>query len=237
MSEVIFKLEGKDKESLGTVRCIDGLRAAEDGDHIWLRGISSLDGMDTRLKQLPVKNTFLTNEKKHLFLPGALTPVDVLKELQWLPLVEFIKVEPPVAAFPGKTGEKVSVRLVQSGKERKGNALLTSLKAWKQYAETAAESRLQSVTFAVSGKDEVMVRGCPLPPLPGKEYWEAEDLLIPAGYDFELSMMSAFISKKLNENRNLLIVFDTEGGWQKIEKEYFVAGKRSAIRSTKLNND
>jgi hypothetical protein len=237
MPEVILKLDEKDKESLGTIRCMDGLRAADDGGHIWLRGIGGLESMDIALKQLPVKSTFLTNEKNLLFIPGASTPVDALKELLWLPVSEFITVESPVAAFPGKTSDKINIKLATCGKERVGKALLTSLANWKRYAETAPESRLQALAFAVSENSEVLIMGYPLAPLPGKEYWDAGDILIPAGYDFELSMMPAFISKRLNESKHAVIVFDTAGRWHRIGKECFVPAKRSAIRLTKVNND
>jgi hypothetical protein len=237
MPEFILKLEEKNKKSLGAVRCMAGLQAAQDGAFMWIKGINALTDIDTVLKQLPVKNTFLLDEDDNLFFPGALTPADRLKALNWQPLIEFIGIELPVTALPGKAVGAVNLKLIKSSKERKGNALLTALDTWKQYAETAPESRLLTIKFAVSEQANALIIGDPLPPVPGREYWETNNILIPAGYDFEFSIMVSFIQKKLNADKSSVILFDIDGSWQKIDKSFFVAGKRSAVRLTKVNND
>jgi hypothetical protein len=237
MQDFVFKMEEKDKESLGAVRCMDGLMVAIDNDHIWLKGMGALINMHYGIRQLPVKTTFLVDEHKNLFIPGKLTPVEVLKEMQWIPLMEFINVEPPVAALPGKTAGRIRIKLVPSEKEKKGSALLISLQVWKQYAETASASRLKVLRFAVSEDKEVLVLGSPLPSLPGREYWETEGILLPSGYDFELGALSQFANEKLNKKRNAVIVFDTDGSYQRIEKEFFVTATRSAVRLTQPGND
>lgn len=233
---MILKLETKHKDTLGVVRCIPGLQAAEEGEHIWLKGIDPAAAIDIRLKQLPATNTFIIDEHNHLFLTGGVTPVDKLKQLTWQPLDTFIKAEAPVAALPGKIGEQVSIKLVASSQERKGQALLTMLNVWKAYAEIAAAARLQAVEFAVSEKEEVLILGYPLPSLPGKEYWMDNNILLPCGYEFEIPVASVFISQRLNENNNSVLLFDTGGNWQQIDKNFFVTGKRSAVRLTKIKD-
>ena len=236
MQETILKLEEKDKEALAAIRCIVGLLAAMDEGYIWLRGINA-GNLDNRIKQLPVKNTFIIDQKNQLFLPGGLTPVEILKDLQWLPLQDFIIVEAPVSAIPGITNEKIEIKIVVSAKERKGTALLTTLSAWKEYADMAPASRLMTVKFAVSEKNEVLIIGSPLPPLPGKEYWETQNILIPCGYDFQINMLPSFINKKWNDDKKAILLFYADSKWQRIEKNYFVQGKRSAVRLTKFHHD
>ena len=211
---------------------MEGLLVAEDDGQIWLKGNSAVINLENSLRQLPVRTTFLADEHKNLFVPGKLTPVDRLKDLQWMSLMEFIKVEPPTAALPGKQSSQLKVKLIPSEKERPGKALLTSLEAWKQFAETAPATRLEAWKFAVSEKNEVLIIGIPLPSLPGKEYWAADDLLIPSGYDFESDLLPRFASQKLCPGRNAYIVFDIDGCYQKIEKEFFVNAIRSAVRLT-----
>lgn len=236
MQETILKLEEKDKEALASIRCADGLLAATDNGYIWLRGIKETN-LNNKINQLPVKNTFLIDEKNQLFHPGALTPVEILKPLKWLPLQEFIIVEAPVSVLPGITNKKIEIKILTSAKERKGTALLTSLSAWKEYADMAPAARLMNVKFAVSENNEVLIIGNPLPPLPGKEYWETQNILIPCGYDFQLSMTPSFISKKWNDDKKSIILFHADSKWQRIEKNYFVQGKRSAVRLTKFPHD
>lgn len=237
MQHFILKLELKDKDSLGAVRCTEGLMVAEDSSFIWIKGDNVLLNADFHLKQLPVKTTFLADDNNNLFIPGKLTPVEKLKALEWIPLSTFIQVEAPVAAFPGQTNEKVEIKLVVSKTERKGIALLTSLAIWKQWAESAPGIRLERLKFAVSEKKEVIVIGDPLPPIPGKEYWAIDDILLPSGFQFEFSFVSAFIAEKLNEDGRSLILFDSGGNWRTIDKAFFSNSNRSAVRLTTLNND
>ena len=237
MAEFVLKLLETDKASLGAVRCMEALRVAEEEGSIWLRGINASIEMDASLKKLPVQNTFITDQENNLFNVGSVTPVGKLKDLNWQPLTDFIKVEMHNAAFPGKTNSKIPIRLVKTTKAREGTAMLTTLETWKKYAETVSELRLRAIKFAVSNKNEVLVTGHPLPSIPGKEFWEINDLLIPAGYEFEMSIIPVFINERLNKNRKAIILFDTNGRWQKIDKLFFVAGKRSAVRLTKINDD
>ena len=236
MPEFLLKLDIKNKESLGAVRCMEGLQAAEEGNCIWIRGINALLEMDKELLRLPATNTFIIDEENNLFLPGGLTPVAILKPLEWTSLTGFITVEAPTAALPGKTNDKVKLKIIPSAIVRKGAAILTTLDVWKQYAETASETRLFATRFAVSEKNKVLIMGDPLPSLPGIEYWQTGNVLLPAGYDFEFSIMEEFVNKKLNENKSSVILFDKDGSWQKIDKSFFVISKRSAIRLTALND-
>lgn len=236
MPEFLLKLDLKNKESLGAVRCMEGFRAAEEENCIWIRGINALIEMDKELLRLPATHTFIIDEQNNLFLPGGLTPVAILKPLEWIALTEFITIEAPTAALPGKTNDKFTIRIVPSAVIRKGTALLTTLDVWKQYAETASETRLFETRFAVSEKNNVLIMGDTLPSIPGIEYWRTGDVLFPAGYEFELSIMQEFVNKKLNENKSAVILFDKDGSWQWIDKSFFVISKRSAIRLTEIND-
>jgi len=236
MQELMFKLNKADLNSLGTVRCISGLQVAEEENSIWLRGINETLNNDTRLKQLPIKNTFIVDENNMLFIPGRLTPIDQLKEMEWHSISSFIKVELPVSVLPGKPGEQITIKIISSDSVKEGAALLTSLSDWKNFSETASASRLNRLRFAVSDKEEVMIMGNPLPPLPGMEYWITNDILLPAGFDFEIPLTATFIRERLNKKGDAILVFDVEGGMERIEKTYFVPAKRSAVRLTKTTN-
>jgi len=236
MPEFLLKLDIKDKESLGAIRCMNGLHAAEKDNFIWIKGINALIEMEKELMRLPAIVTFITDEQDNLFIPGKLTPVARLEELQWEPLTEFLDVEAPVAALPGKLTAKLKIKLIPSSTQRNGTALITTLDHWKQYAETAPATRLFATKFAVSENNEVLILGDLLPPLPGMEYWRTDDLLIPSGYDVELSIMREFINTKVNESNEHLTLFRTDGSWQKIDKTFLVASKRSAIRLTVVND-
>ena len=114
--------------------------------------------------------------------------------------------------------------------------MLTSLEEWKQYAETAPGVRLERLKFAVSEKKEVLVIGEPLPSIPGMEFWQTADVLIPSGYDLEFDLLSGFIQQRFNSNNNSFVVFDKDCNYQVIDKNFFVTAKRSAVRTTIIND-
>jgi hypothetical protein len=229
MQERIYILSLQNAEALGAVRCLPGLQVAVHNDAIWLRGIHA---PDVALQQLPVQQTLAAGADGLLFQPNALTPVATLPTLNWQPLPAFLSLQAPVAAMPGAMPAPVFIQLVPAAKAATGYALLTTLALWQQYAETAPAVRLQPLQFAVSDKAEVLITGQPLPPLPGTEYWMWQGMLLPNGYDFEIPLAAHFISQKINPDSKALILFDTAGRWQAIDKNNFVPATRSAIRQT-----
>jgi hypothetical protein len=42
------------------------------------------------LLSLPVRQTYFIDEQNNLFIPGKLTPVDKMKEMEWQSLSSFI---------------------------------------------------------------------------------------------------------------------------------------------------
>jgi len=226
-------LAKKDKDALGAVRCHPNARAATDGDFIWVRGFPVSENADLKFKQLPSLHTYLLGEDDNLFPPNAITPVQKLKKLPWISLQAFVTIEVPVAAYPGRLQTKHTIRLIPSENSHEGSALLTNLSEWKKYAETAPLSRLKRLKFAVSNENKVVILGTPIAPIPGKELWMRDGILLPCGFDFEIPLISTFVSKKLNPDKDAVLVFEQENNWEKIPLSYFIEGKRSAVRMTK----
>lgn len=235
MQELVFRFNKSDQEVLGNIRCIEGLLVASSDDDIWLRGIYDSPTLDLKIKQLPARQSFYINENDLLFAPGSLTPVDKLPLLSWQPLAEFLPIQIPVAAMPGQMSTLATIKLVTTQLTKAGEALLTSLQIWKAYAESAPGTRLAKLKFAVAQNNDVLIMGNPLPPLPGKEYWLEKNILLPNGYRFEIYMTADFINEQFNPQQDSVLIFDSDGTWQKIDNSFFVPAKRSAIRLTKLN--
>jgi hypothetical protein len=235
MKEIVLFIADKDKDSLGAVRCIDGLKAAVNSRGIWLSISEEAAKSNIGIQQLPAVKTYFIDEHNYLFLPDTHTPVDVLNIETWLPIDQFITIEIPVAAMPGKIKLQIQISVVASEKVRNGNVLLTSLDVWKTYAETAPAVRLQPLKFAASEKEAVFIVGNPLPSIPGKEYWIQDKIALPCGYDFEWPFLATAIANKLDVQEEL-IIFDENGNWQRIAENYFVHATRSAVRLTKVND-
>jgi hypothetical protein len=234
MHELIFTLHKKDKDALGAVRCMDDLKVATDENNIWLRGLYNNAAVDKSIQQLPTQHSYYLDENNLLFSPGGLTPVATLPVLQWLPVAAFINIEIPVAALPGHLDQPAIISIISSAKNKKGAALLTTLQQWKAYASNAPAIRLAPLQFAVSQNSDVLIIGNPLPAIPGKELWMIDNILIPNGYDFEIPMAISFINEKLNATKDAVLLFDTDGTYEKIDLAFFAKAKRSATRLTQV---
>ncbi|HEY1200471.1 MAG TPA: hypothetical protein VGE79_05800 [Niastella sp.] len=232
MKELIIVLSQADKAALGSVRCLPGLQAAEDEGFIWVRGINALDNIDLRIRQLPGLHTYTSDADNNLFPPGGLTPVAKLKPLKWVPVAEYITVTLPVSALPGKVSLQHVIKLIPSGRLQESNVLLASLATWKNYAETAPLVRLQQTRFAVSENNKVLIMGTPLPALPGREYVLQDTLLLPCGFEFDPPAISELVIARLDPSKESLLLFDTDGTWEKVPKNAFMPSTRSAIRLT-----
>ena len=232
MKELIIVLSQADKAALGSVRCLPGLQAAEDEGFIWVRGINALGNIDLRIRQLPGLHTYTLDADNNLFPPGGLTPVAKLKPLKWVPVAEYITVKLPVSALPGKVSLQHIIKLIPSGRSQEGNVLLTDLATWKTYAETAPLVRLQQTRFAVSENNKVLIMGTPLPALPGREYVLQDTLLLPCGFEFDPPAISELVIARLDPSKESLLLFDTDGAWEKVPKNAFMPSIRSAIRLT-----
>lgn len=230
-TEIVITIALKDKELLGNVRTLPGLSSREVDDIIYVRGIP--ENPSIRIKKLPTLNTYTLSKSGELFPIGKSTPVAVISDLQWIPLQEYIDVEPPVSALPGTTDRKYSMALLPSNSERKGTAILTTLDIWKNYAESAPDIRLEKLSFAVSEQKKVLIMGNPLPAIPGQEFWASERFLIPCGFDFEFPILKELFQKKFIQAHSDRILLSSDGNIEIIPDYNFVKATRSAIRLTK----
>ncbi len=231
--EKILVLENKYGDTLGGLRGIPGLKAAADGDLIWLRGIAVGGTPDKRVASLPVLHRYTADPEERLFPDQQKTPTGKLPKLDWEPIKAFVPIELPVSAMPGKLFLPVTIRLSSSTVVQEVFALLTDLKSWKAYAQTASGTRLQSLRFAVSGKGEVLVIGRPLPQLPGQTFWPRDQMLLPSGYDLDPPVLGALAEAP----KETLMLFELDGNWQAIPIAHFQPARRSAVRLTETGHD
>jgi hypothetical protein len=237
IKEIVMQLSADKYAVLGAVRCLPGLSVAIDGDDLWLRGIPFTEKPAPGIRCLPATHTFLLDETNLLFPIGSLTPVATLKPLLWKSLPELLPVVLPVSAMPAGIPAKYPLQLSPAAKPQAAHALLTTLQTWCSYTETAPLIRLQQLTFAASGKNEVLIMGLPLPSLPGKEYVLQHKLLLPAGYNFNPAGIASLVAAQLNPQQEDFLIFDITGAWERIPGTAFVKADRSAVRLTKRERE
>jgi hypothetical protein len=234
MKELILVIENRYRHALGTVRGIPGLKAAMDGDNIWVRGIMPGNKPDVQLNSLPVLLSYELDTENRLFPAGGLTPTGILKTLDWQPIKIFMPVTMPVSALPGQLNNKMELHLERSGVSREAFALLTDLADWKAYADTAPLTRLSQLSFAVSSSGKTLITGQPLPAITGQTYWRSGQMLLPAGYDFNPPAIASLVASRLTDDKQALILFNHDGSYQQVPLTDFVPAKRSAVRLTRI---
>jgi hypothetical protein len=233
--EKVLVLESKYLDTLGSLRGIAGLKAASDGELIWLRGILASSTPDKRVSSLPILHSYGLDESERLFPTGKKTPTGKLPKLDWKLIKSFLPIELPVSALPGKVFLHLDVCLSRATEIKEAFALMTDLDSWKSYAETAPITRLEQLRFAVSNESQVLVIGYPLPQLPGQTYWPQENRLLPSGYDFEPPVLASLLKDQLRLDQESLLLFEPDGHWQSIPLPAFQPARRSAVRLTKIH--
>jgi len=233
MKNWVLVLQKSDLTQLGKIRCWLGMQIAQNGQELWLRCPMRKAELDEALRRLPALYTYREDAQGLLFQAGRSTPSSRLPLLNWVPLTEYLPVELPVAALPAHLPTPHLLQLLPTAEVQDSVALKISLEQWQLYAETAPAIRMECLRFALSGAGEVLVMGEPLPPIPGQEYWLQESILLPAGYDFEWAIVAQLLQMRENSEGKYYLVFNHEGNWQKIEKQYFVPATRAGIRLSK----
>jgi hypothetical protein len=235
--EKVLVIELKYSDLLGAIRSIPGLKVATEDNVIWLRGIKIESESDKLTCSLPVLHAYTLGQDGLLFPAGKRTPTKKLPELSWQPIRQFISVKLPISAMPGKLTTSMPVTLKRSVIVKESFALKISLTKWKIYAETAPQTRLNQLRFAVSAKAEVLVYGNPLPNLPGKTYWLSGNILLPAGHDFAPPVISNLIATEQQHEQQKFMLFEPDGNWQEVPLSAFQPAKRSAIRLTCIEHE
>ncbi len=228
---------------LGSLRRTHGLQVCESGGLVWLRGETSDERLEQRLRMIPGARRFSILADRQLQPVGSRVPAGYLPEGPWTPLVDWLAVELPAAGWPGEAPERLTITLVRAappdgdGAVAMPTLMLTSLSAWAAYVCTAPQVRLERLTFAADDMGGVLIRGAPLPPLPGERFIEREGVAVPLGWQWwpavEPAVVRAVLAREapaLAENDLALVLAD--GSLQRVPADSFVRADRSAVRLT-----
>nr|GFC85541.1 hypothetical protein [Tanacetum cinerariifolium] len=63
-----------------------------------------------------------------------------------------------------------------------------------------------------------------------QEYWQQGNLLLPAGFDFEATLLGPLLAQQLNAEADALLLFAADGSWERVPLAHLVPATRSAPR-------
>jgi hypothetical protein len=215
------------------LRLRTGISAAEQGQWLWLRGEDLDDALDLELRKLPGAVRYLTGPAGTVTeigrrLPGGELPDDV----RWVPLSAWAEVKPQPAALGGEPPVRASLRLERVAVEQPATVLVTTAAAFAEYADSAPLIRLRPLRIAAASDGRAILRGEPLPPLPGRRYAEREGIAVPCGFGFSPALEPAVLRELLDTTPDDLALFHEDGSYERVAAASFARASRGTARAT-----
>lgn len=219
-------------EGLSSLRRLPGIEVLDLGSDVWLRGKEPDEVLWRHLLGLPHAELFTLLDDGQLIPHGCRVPQGRLPEGTWQALSRWLGVKLEPAALAGRLTDVVALRLVPSTIEHPAAVLVTSSEAWTTFAQEAPQVRLSCLRFARGTSSDVVIRGTPLPPLPGRRYCESDGIAIEAGWAWSPSVEAKVLSRLFKLSANALVLLHADGTWDHLRADDFVAASRSAARLT-----
>ena len=226
-----IRLSRTDAATLARLKGRHGLEVCLLEDTVWLRGTEIDDDLEKRLRALPA-DRFEVLPDRQLVRSGCRVPKGYLPDGTWLALSDTVRVELGVPALAAECNDRVRLQLVRGGPARDANLLLTTIEAWTAYGERAPHVRLQQLAFAASDTGTVLVRGAPLPPLPGLRFVEDQGIAVPCGWTWSPAVDAEVVRGLLQLQTGDLALLHADGTWDRLRADDFVRATRSAVRAT-----
>jgi MoxR-vWA-beta-propeller ternary system domain bpX2 len=227
-----IRLRDADASGAARLRQIAKIEICEQAPFVWLRGESMNERLELALRKLPGAERFAVLDDGQLRPLGRRVPCGTLPHGQWIALEQWATLQVQPAAFAGDLSIRTAVRLVRSFEETEATALVADLLVWTRYAAVAPEVRLGPLWFAVAADGRVLIRGTPLPPLPGMRYVVQDGIARPCGYALWPRLESAVFVELLELAHGDLALFSPDGSVERIAAMNFVRATRSAVRMT-----
>jgi len=228
----VICLARPDMGSLAPLRLLAGAEVAETGQMIWLRGRPADESLAAKLAALPVSGRYELLPPNQLRQSGQRVPCGYLPEVNWQPLNRWLRVESPAPALPGNIPSAISLHLVRSTQEHTPELLLTSLETFKQHVRTTAQVRLARLQFAADGHGNLLVRGTPLPSLPGQRFVLYQGVAVPAGFTWEPLVGVEVLARAFGISGDTIALWHEDGSLTRLHGEQFIPVTRSAVVAT-----
>lgn len=218
--------------ALGSIRRWSGLEGLSAAPRIWLRAQSLEDEQWERVRRLPGADRYLVLDDGQLLPVGCMVPRGRLPEGEWRPLDRMLAVVLPPTDDPCVAPAPTPLRLVRSNQEREATWLQTSLTEWANYAAVAPQVRLARWSFVADRRGRVVVRGAPLPPLPGIRFVEQSGIAVPSGCAWSPSLPVDVVREAFALTANECLLWTADGACERIAADDWVQAARSAVRLT-----
>ncbi len=222
----------EDAACVASLRLVPGIEIGEQLNEVWLRGQPGDQQLQARLLCLPAVRRYEWLGDDKLRPVDRRIPAERMPNLRWQSLQAWLQVASPVGALPGNKPRPAALTLARSADEREPELLLTSLAEFREFAANAAEVRLSRLQFSASDRGEVLVRGRPLPPLPGRRFVLHGCVAVPAGFFWTPPVSAEVLARCFAASLDTLVLWNENNTISRLHAEQFVPASRSASQAT-----
>jgi hypothetical protein len=227
-----LEINKKDVAFLGAIRNWENVKIAFNEQSVWVKDFLQEQLNATEIQQIPFHVIYQLRDNL-LFKKGSLLPSKKLPSgLLWTPIVRALPVSMPKFNhnYFG-IDQMLEIGLKPSEIIKEPYALLTDYNELQAYIETAPDFRLIPLKWVILGQ-KIVIAGNPLLPIKGDTYWLKDDFLLPAGFDFEWSVLSKTLQKSLNPLGQHIIIWNKNNSSFSIAKDKMKPLSISSFRLT-----
>ena len=216
--------------ALAAVRCHGDVAVVLSGDRAWVTWPPGDAAVWHRLLAVPGVMFFEEREGRWYELGCRLPTFDLPPSQDAKPLDRVLLPAPLAAdAAPPFAESPVPLRIVPSDQLHPTTALRTTLSALQAWVDGATTQELAAVRAARCG-ERVLLRGEPLPAIPGAERFWGDRVLVPLGFRVEPDLPETAIraAAEVSLNEKLIITAD---GAEAVPEEAFAPLTRAGART------
>ena len=240
----VIELDAADSAACGPLRHAEGVEAAVVAGRLWLRGVDADEALRSKLRCLPALGRYVVDANGTLAVEGERLPCGRLPDARWLPLHAWSPLELPVVRRvdgEARAMHRLPLSMIRGGDPTDAGLLLLEASAWAAHAARSPAIRLARWSFAASAKGDVMVRGRPLPSLPGRRFVEEAGVAIEAGWTWTPRVEPEVLRALVGVEQGDLVVLERDAGSVGdaaamrvtiVPESAFVKATRSAARLT-----
>lgn len=217
---------------IGRMWNIEQVEVCAQPEAVWLRGNLMNSQVEEVLRGFLSGRRFLVLPDGQLQSPKDRVPRGYLPDGPWIALRDWMTVGLPPASLPGCCDGRLPLTLVPSSKVTDPDILVTHFDAWLAWGSRAAQVRLDPLSFAKATGGTVLVRGRPLPSMPGRRLVENDGIAVPAGLAWSPAVEPAILRELFGLEPGDLAVLEPDGSWYRIHTDSFVRATRQAIRAS-----
>ena len=172
---------------------------------------------------------------------GKRVPTERLPQGDWQPLSSWIQPILPATAMVGQIESRIELKITRSTTSdwettSEPSLLCCEPAAWLAFVKSAAKVRLDPLSFvfdaSLNSSPNVLVRGNPLPTVPGTRWVFRSNIAVPIGFHWSPRISEQTVQQILNLADDEMAVFQTDGSWSRISEATFVRASRPAVRAT-----